>query len=268
MVWLAEMVVISPYLLQKHLSNSYLLQKVSKVLEDDDEVNELLKMSNVMAVTRLKYNDHGIVHARIVAGASLELMDLLLRRGVEPTTLRDGITRSVDEVKLIVLLAAYLHDIGNSVHRVNHEYVGALLAKDILDRVLRNVLEVPVRRFYSIRQEVLHAIYATEYHVECLTVECSVVKIGDGLDMSEGRARIPYKLGKMDMHSVSALSIKKVEVEEGSKPIKVMVYMDDMAGLFQLEQVLMPKLMTSTIRDQIEVHVVTPVKSVTYYPRE
>jgi len=242
------MVVVSPNLLQKHVSTSYLLQKALKVIEDDDEVNELLKMSNVMAVTRLKYNDHGVVHARIVAGTSLELLDLLIRRGIEPTTLRDGTARNVDEVKLVVFLAAYLHDIGNSVHRVNHEYVGALLAKDILDRILRNVLEVPMRRLYSIRQEILHAIYATEYHVECLTVECSVVKIGDGLDMSEGRARIPYKLGKIDMHSVSALSIKKVEVEEGSRPIKVLVYMDDMAGLFQLEQVLIPKLVTSIIR--------------------
>jgi len=262
------MVVVSPQLIQKHIAASPLLQKVFKLLEDDEEVSELIKMSNVNAVTRLKYNDHGIVHARIVAGASLELLDLLVKRGVELTTLRDGTTRSLEEAKLVVLLAAYLHDIGNSVHRVNHEFIGALLAKDIVDRVLRNVLDAPPRRLYALRQEVLHSIYATDYNVECLTVECSVVKLGDGLDMAEGRARIPYRMGKMDMHAVSALSIKRVEVEEGSKPIKITVHMEDMAGLFQLEQVLMPKLMKGLIKDFVEIYVATPTRIVAFYPKQ
>ena len=75
------MVIVSPQLYSKHISTSGVLQRVSKVLEDDDEVNELLRMSNIMAVTRLKYNDHGVVHAKIVAGTSLELLDLIIRRG-------------------------------------------------------------------------------------------------------------------------------------------------------------------------------------------
>jgi metal-dependent HD superfamily phosphatase/phosphodiesterase len=33
-------------------------------------------MSNVMAVERLKYNDHGPVHAKISSGAALEIFDL------------------------------------------------------------------------------------------------------------------------------------------------------------------------------------------------
>ena len=235
-------------------------------MEGDEEIQELLKMSNLMAVTRLRYNDHGIVHARIVAGASLELLGLLADSGVTPTTLRDGSTRSFEEAELVVLLAAYLHDIGNSIHRLKHEYIGALLAKDILDRILPKILEVKGRRLYTFRQEVLHAIYATEYNTRCLTVEAAVVKIGDGLDMSEGRARVPYRLGKVDMHSVSALSIRRVEVERGVKPIRIKVYMDDLAGLFQLEEVLNPKIKTSGIEDKIEVSVVTPDRTLNFYP--
>lgn len=262
------MVVVSPHLLSKHVSSSTMLQRAYKIVEEDEEISELIKMSNIMAVTRLRYNDHGIVHARIVAGVALELLELLLKAGRIPTTLRDGTAKNLDEVKLIVFLAAYLHDIGNSIHRVYHEYIGALLAKDILNRILPDILGYTGRRMIGIRQEILHIIFATEYHTECLTMECGAVKIADGLDMSEGRARIPYRLGKMDMHAVSALSIKKVEVESGEKPIKITVYMDDMAGLFQLEQVLMPKIRTSTIEDSIEIYISTVNRVVKYYPKE
>lgn len=224
-------------------------------------------MSNIMAVTRLRYNDHGIVHARIVAGVALELMNILMNNNVTPTTLRDGTAKSVEESKLIVLLASYFHDIGNSVHRVNHEFLGALLAKDILDRLLPK-LGFSDRRMVALRQEVMHAIYATEYNVNCLTIECGVVKVGDGLDMAEGRARIPYKLGKLDMHALSAISIKKVEVEQGSKerPVKITVHMDEHAGIFQLEEVLIPKIRTSGIGNYIEVFVATPSRTVRFYP--
>ncbi len=261
------MVLVSPQLYVKHVSSPGIVQKISKLLEDDDEVDELLKMSNVMAVTRLKYNDHGVVHARIVAGTSLELLDLLLRRNVEMTTMRDNITKSLEEVKAIVFLSAYLHDVGNAIHRDNHEFLGALIAKDIVDRVLRKSLDIYDKRLVSIRQEILHSIYASSYEAECLTVECSITKLADGLDMSEGRARIPYKLGKIDMHALSALSIKRVDIDSGEKPIKVSVYMDDTAGLFQLERVLIPKIMKSLIKDSVEVFVSTQNKTFKYYPR-
>jgi len=261
------LVVVSPHLLYKHIEHSHLLSKAYKVLEEDEELSELLKMSNVMAVTRLRYNDHGIVHARIVAGTALELLDLLTRSGVVPTMLRDGTAKSMDEVRLCVMLAAYMHDIGNAVHRTLHEYIGALLAKDILNRLLPQILEAPPKRIYALRQEIMHMIFATEYNTRCLSIECGVVKISDGLDMSEGRARIPYKLGKMDMHAVSALSIRKVEIESGEKPIVIRVHMDDMAGLFQVEQVLTPKILTSTIEDYIEVYIHSPQKTFRYYPK-
>ena len=261
--------MVSPSLIYKHVNSSPLLSKAFNLLENDDEVQELIRMSNVIAVTRLKYNDHGLIHARIVSGTALELFTSLVKRGVQPTTLRDGTTHSLDEAKLIVLLASYLHDVGNAVHRTGHEFVGALIAKDILDRILPQLLaDYPPKRLYAIRQEVMHAIYATEYNVQCLTTEAGVVKISDGLDMSEGRARAPYKLGKRDIHAVSALSIKRVEVSEGSsRPIKITVFMDELAGIFQVEEVLMPKIKTSGLEEHLEVYVETPREYRKYFPK-
>ncbi|MEM1645336.1 MAG: HD domain-containing protein [Ignisphaera sp.] len=261
------MVVVSAQLLYKNIESSPLLKSVFKLLEEDIEVSELLKISNTMAVTRLKYNDHGIMHARIVAGTALELLDILMNNNIIPTTLRDGTTKNIEEAKLVVIMASYFHDIGNSVHRVNHEYIGAFLAKDLLNRLLPKLGFVD-RKLIALRQEIMHAVYATEYNTKCLTIECGVVKVSDGLDMAEGRARIPYRLGKLDMHALSAISIKKVEIEQGAKekPIKIVVHMDEYAGVFQLEEVLIPKIKTSGIGDYIEVYISTPTRQAKFYP--
>ncbi len=248
-------VLVSPALVQKHVESSELLRKAYEILEHDEEVQELIKMANIMAVGRLKYNDHGIIHSRIVSGAALEIFDRLVRSGIKPTTIEFGTARSIDEAKLVVLLASYLHDIGNAVHRINHEMIGAILAKDLIDRILTTVIPDIGKRKYMLRQEVMHAIYATEMSTNALTVEAGVVKIADGTDMAEGRARIPYKLGKLDMHAVSALSIKKVAINsDGSTPIRIEIFMEDFAGLFQVEAVLRPKILSSGLQKYVEVY--------------
>ncbi len=252
------MVQVSADLIKRHVKASSLVAKAFNVVESDREVQELLKMANIMAVTRLLYNDHGPTHSRIVAGSALEIFDILADRGLEPTTLRDGSAKSREEAKLIVFLAAYLHDIGNAVHRHNHELHGYVLAKPILERILPDILR-DHPRIYSVRQEVLHAIYAHQNDVRALTMEAGVVKIADGTDMAQGRARIPYRLGKMDIHAVSALSVRRVEIERGDeRPVRITVEMEDMAGLFQVEEVFMPKILTSGLENYVELRIEVP----------
>jgi hypothetical protein len=252
---LQQVAVVNPKLVEKHLASSPLLAKAWSVLTSDREVNALLHMSNVNAVVRLLYNDHGPVHARIVAGSALEIFDLLVSSGIKPSTIRDGTVETLEEAKLIVMLAAYLHDIGNSVHRANHELVGALLAKDILYRVLPQILGgKAVEKIYNITAEVMHAIYSTAMDVRALTIEAGVVKVADGTDMAEGRARYPYSRGKMDIHALSALAIKRVEVSHGEdRPVRITVHMTDKAGFFQIEKVMMPKLESSPLRGLVEI---------------
>ncbi len=256
------MVQVSADLIKRHVKASSLVARAFNIVENDREVQELLKMANIMAVTRLLYNDHGPTHSKIVAGAALEIFEILANRGVEPTTLRDSTAKSRDEARLIVFLAAYLHDIGNAIHRHNHELHGYVLAKPILERILPDILgEHP--KIFSIRQEVLHAIYAHQNDVRALTMEAGVIKIADGTDMAQGRARIPYRLGKMDIHAVSALSVRRVEIEEGDeRPVRITVEMEDMAGLFQVEEVFMPKILTSGLEDYVELRIEVPSRGV------
>lgn len=260
------MVLVSPQLLSKHVSSSSLLRRAYQLLEEDVEVVQLLRMSNVMAVNRLRYNDHGITHARIVAGASLEMAEMLQKANVTMCMIREGTAQSFEEVKLALLIASYLHDIGNAIHREGHELLGALMAKDIVDRLLAK-LGFETHHAIELRQEIMHIIYSTAYNVRCLSTECGILKVSDGLDMAEGRARVPYRLGKMDMHAVSALSIRRVELERGERPVRICVHMNELAGLFQIEAVLLPKIKTSSIDDYLEVFALMHDKHLMVYPK-
>ncbi|MEB3774089.1 MAG: HD domain-containing protein [Desulfurococcales archaeon] len=243
-------------LVTKHVESSSMLSRAWKLLTSDPEVRALLRMSNVNAVKRLLYNDHGPVHAVIVSGSALEIFNILLESGIQPSSVMDGTVPGDEYARLIVLLAAYMHDIGNAVHRSNHEFAGALLAKGIMDRILPKVLERPYEEelIYNIEAEVMHAIYATSMNVDALTIEASIVKVADATDMAEGRARLPYSRGKTDIHAISALSIKRVDIDYGShRPLRIRVEMKNPAGVFQIEKVLMPKINTSLIREYIEI---------------
>jgi metal-dependent HD superfamily phosphatase/phosphodiesterase len=248
-------VVVGPRLVDEHVKRSRVLGHLWRLLTSDEEVESLLRMANINAVTRLLYNDHGPMHARIVAGSALEIAEILFESGLLPSSVEHGTAANIEQAKAIILAAAYLHDIGNSLHRENHEFAGSLMAVQILDRILPEVFpDEPGRRIKMLEMEVAHAIYATHPAVEALTLEASIVKVADATDMAEGRARYPYKRGKSDIHAISALSIKKVEIGKGEeRPVRITVYMSDRAGYFQIERVLLPKVETSLLRGHLEI---------------
>ncbi len=245
------MVVVSANLIQSHLKEPK-VEHMFRLMETDIEVQNTLRMSNVMAVERLKYNDHGPVHSKIVAGSALEIFDILSQE-VTPTTIENNVC-SLEDANVIVLCGSYLHDLGNSIHRVNHHIHSCVIANPILDRLLSKVYPEDAGLAVRLKSEILHTIFSHEDEVECLSVEAGAAKIADGTDMAHGRTRIPYKTGKVDIHSLSALSITKVEIEKGErKPVQIFVSMTNPAGVFQIEEVMEKKLQTSGIQDLVEV---------------
>ena len=248
------MVVVSPELIWTHLEGEPRLREAYELLEADPEVRAYFRMANTMAVKRMMYNDHGQVHARITAGSALHILSILLKAGITPTSVRDGVC-GLEDAKLITMLGAYLHDIGNAVHRELHHLHGCYIGARILDRILP-ALYTDVELRTHVRQEVLHCIFAHDESVRCLSLEAGVVKVADGTDMAGGRARIPYRKGKVDIHSLSALAIRSVEIDEGDRrPVRITVRMDNPAGIFQVEETLCRKMATSGIEDLVEVYV-------------
>ena len=245
------MVTVSSRLVHRHLEEPA-VKETFRFLEDDAEVQSYLRMANVMAVKRLNYNDHGPVHARIVTGSALEIFDLITE-ALEPSCVTNGVG-DYENAKIIVLCGAYLHDIGNAIHRVNHEQNGLILAAPILERVLSRVYPYDMDLVYRLKSETLHALYGSNDEVPCLSVEAGIVTVADGTDMAEGRSRVPYQSGRYNIHSVSAFAIKRVDIERGDpKPVSVKVYMENPAGIFQIEEILGRKLASSGLSDLIEI---------------
>jgi metal-dependent HD superfamily phosphatase/phosphodiesterase len=204
-----------------------------------------------MAIDRLGFTDHGPTHVRIVANSALKLLRILIDRKVVPSVVKDYGMKNED-AEIIVVLGSILHDLGMIVSRDGHEQVSILLSIEFLDKHLRPVYTEEERAV--ITSEVLHATVSHERQKKPLTVEAGVVSVADALDMEEGRARIPFEAGKVDIHSVSALSIQHVEIQEGKeKPITIRIEMSNPAGVFQIDQLLKPRIENSGLQEYIHV---------------
>ncbi|MFH1609490.1 MAG: HD domain-containing protein [Candidatus Bipolaricaulota bacterium] len=226
------------------------LNQVKAAIARSQRLRALSTCSNIMAIDRLGINDHGPTHVRIVMRIALRLLDLLHQAGVKLGVTDHGL--SYEDAQVVVLLGAALHDVGHAVHRADHELFSMILAPGLLDEILGGIYEEPTKTV--IIAEALHAIWAHRAAVRPLTVEGGILKVADALDMEKGRARIPFQVGKPTIHSVSAMAIDKVEIKPGKeKPVHIHVRMTNSAGIFQLDSLLKEKLVTSGLREHIEV---------------
>jgi len=230
--------------------NQKLRQLVARV-DRDVELHTLWQCANVNAVERAGITDHGEVHIKIVANIALKLLRMLIEADVPMGVVREhGLTS--DEAEVVVVLAACLHDLGISIHRSNHEQYSLFLA----ERKARELLD----GLYDLRErtilvaETLHAVIAHRWDVACLTTEAGVVKVADALDVTEGRSRIPFEAGKVDIHAISAMAIDHVDIRKGEDvPIVIEITMNNSAGIFQVDELLKRKLGNSGIGPYVQV---------------
>ncbi len=231
---------------------------VLEALRKSPEVKAWLEQGNVNVVRRLGFNDHGWVHAEIVTASSVRMLGILLRRGIVPGIVKDHAPGmfSGEDAMVVSVCAAYLHDIGNAIHRDNHELHSITLARAILENVLPNFYpEVGTRQLMI--GEVLHSIYSHD-KAKCLTLEAGILRMADGTDMAGGRSRLSLKLRGLGIHVVSAQAIKDVKIVENTKrgegkPIRMEISMANLAGIFQVEKLLLENIPNSGMGDYIEI---------------
>jgi hypothetical protein len=228
-----------------------ILQQLVERVNADAELLQLWKSANINAVDRCGISDHGEVHIRIVANAALKILRLLVEAEIEPSLVtHHGLTASDAEV--IVVLAACLHDIGIAVHRDDHERYSLILAYPKARQLLAGLYEEPT--LTTMVAEVLHAVIAHRADVRCLTLEAGALKVADALDMSQGRSRIPFEAGQVNIHSVSALAVEAVNIQKGQeRPVQVDIRLGNSAGIFQVDALLKAKLKNSTLAPYVEV---------------
>ena len=227
------------------------LQQLMDRINADAELLQLWKCANINAVERLNMSDHGEVHIRIVANAGLRILRLLVEAGVQPSVVSHyGLT--YEEAEVIVVLAACLHDLGIAVHRGDHERYSLILAYPKARQLLSEIYPEPTLTI--IVAETLHAVIAHRADIRCLTIEAGVLKVADALDMTQGRSRIPFEAGQLNIHSVSALAVEAVQIEKGAeRPVRLAITLSNSAGIFQVDELLKRKLKNSTLVPYVEV---------------
>jgi metal-dependent HD superfamily phosphatase/phosphodiesterase len=220
-----------------------------KIMESDEEIVSLLHQVNKVMIDRMDYNDHGIVHSKIVSENALKILDLI---DEEPNIIKEGIG-NIEDVRNAIVIGAFLHDVGNAINRENHELLGMIIAQPIIDRLLR--------KLYSSESKITKLKTIINEEILChmgnyipTSIEAKIVAVADGTDITKGRARIAFKIGKKDIHEYSAMAIDKVKIKKGSeKPVEIHVYMQNPAGIFQVEEVLIKKRNRVGMEDKVKV---------------
>jgi metal-dependent HD superfamily phosphatase/phosphodiesterase len=229
-------------------------------LENDIEVQTLLEDSNRMAIDRMAYSDHGHTHSLIVALNGIKLIRAL-SSGLQPSIVQEE-TGDLKDAELVVMLGCYLHDIGMVVGRTNHDEFSVILAMPIIDRILGKVYPKDRHKQVHIRNHIIHGIYCHDKVAPPMTIEAGVIGVADALDMTKGRARIPFEAGSVNIHSASAMAIEDVKIRKGeTKTVRIEVDMTNVSGIFQIQELLEKKIRNArSLIDHIELYAIMAPK--------
>ena len=182
---------------------------------------------------------------------ALRIFRLLHRAGV-PSAIETDYAMKASDAEVVIAGGCLLHDLGMSIHRVDHEAFSLFLAADLLDELLADVYDDPERTVVA--SEIQHAIIGHRTGGRPRTLEAGVVRVADALDMEHGRSRLSLETHLPNIHSLSAAAIDEVRILPGEqRTIRVEVEMNNSAGVFQVDDLLAAKLRGSGLEEHIEV---------------
>jgi len=232
--------------------------KLAQSMLHDHEILLLQQYANHVSTKRLQFNDHGPIHMRNVTINAVIMADLLHSQSIPLNLEKEGVA-SHEESVIALILAGFLHDIGMTVGRDNHEESSIILAMPIIDRLLKPIYKDDHEKLMIIRTMALEGILGHMTTKRIYSLEAGIILVADGCDMEKGRARIPVNeeaVGRTgDIHMYSSSAIERVSIEKGKKrAIRITVLMNETVGFFQVEEVLLHKLKASPLKEHIELY--------------
>jgi metal-dependent HD superfamily phosphatase/phosphodiesterase len=226
------------------------LERLLDAVNADERVRAWWYMAQINS-ERLGMSDHSWVHVQVVLNIALRLLRLLVKGGIEPAMVTEHGMKDRD-AEVVVAGGALFHDVGMSVHRVDHEAYSLFLIQERLQSLLVDVYRDPERTVVT--SEILHAIIGHRRRGEPYTLEAGVVRVADALDMAEGRSRIPVEDGQYGIHALSAAAIDEVRIEGGEeRAVRIEIDMNNSAGIFQVDDLLATKLRGTPLEGHVEV---------------
>ena len=145
-------------------------------IRHNEQVRALLEAGNE-ALGVLGFTDHGYAHAGLTSKVAGNILETL---GYDDRTCE------------LARIAGFMHDIGNSIIRVNHAMSGALLAFDIL-----RGLDMDIREITAIITAIGNHDEATAAAVTPLS---AALILADKSDVRRSRVRTPYDHRDFDIH--------------------------------------------------------------------
>ncbi|MBE5783941.1 MAG: HD domain-containing protein [Clostridiales bacterium] len=158
------------------------------LVKNDPEVRTYIEKADAVMVA-IGYTEHSYAHVTRVAVTAEKILSVLgySQRDIE-----------------IAKIAAFLHDIGNLVNRVNHAHSSAILAAPIL------------RRLGATPDEIADILSIIGHHDESSAAPVSplaaAVIIGDKADVRRSRVRQMLLDPHFDMHDRVNFSVHQAEV--------------------------------------------------------
>ncbi|WP_324735128.1 HD domain-containing protein [Thermococcus sp. SY098] len=239
-----------------------LLSEIKDLMEDDklfemfkktfEDYEYYFNTTNYIVLNVYQFNDHGSIHVLLTARRALEILKIIKKFGIQTTAEKLG--KPFKWSKFIVAFGALFHDIGNMIHRENHYLFSTILAEPIIEKLAKEFEEDD---WLLLKALTLNAIYTHDEATQCTTIEGSCVTVADGCDMEQGRSRLVHKKDKVDIHSVSALAIERVEIQEGDSktPVVIDVKMRHLSGIFQVDEILTKKIRNSLLSGKVKIRI-------------
>mgnify|MGYP003293940008 CR=1 FL=1 len=232
--------------------------KLLSLLIENSEIKAIQDYANTVSITRLGLNDHGPVHMKTVCRNALKMLKLLHEAGVK-TSLETEEAGSFADSAAAVAIAGFLHDVGMTIGRKGHELYSGIISHSLIKEITSRLIPEDIRRRIAIQSLAMEGILGHMTTRPIHSIEAGLILIADGCDMTKGRARIPLerpsKPTSGDIHKYSANAIESVHIRHGSDcPIKIEISMKSEVGFFQVEEVLIPKIMSSPARHLVELY--------------
>lgn len=241
-------------------SDDDLLLRLWQRIRTDAEIQTIQDYANIVSITRLGLNDHGPVHMKIVCCNALKMLYILHDAGIQTSLEKEGIGTITDSA-CAVMIAALLHDSGMTIGRSSHELYSGIIGYSLINGLLKKLLsdDKENMRRTAIRSLAMEGIIGHMGTYPVHSIEAGLIQIADGCDMTKGRARIPLgiptKPTEGDIHKYSANAIEKVRICQGNEcPLKIEIEMTSEVGLFQVEEVLLPKIQFCPAKHLVELY--------------
>ena len=231
-------------------------KKIVEYLLADEELQEMQEYANNVSIKRLGYNDHGPVHMKQVTINAIKMLKILHEVGIK-TSIEEEDIGTFEDSMCGVVIATLTHDLGMMIGRQGHEEMSVALALPIIDRTINAIIKDDIHKRVVIKSLAVESIIGHMSSHKIHSLEAGVILVADGCDMTKGRARIPLSMNNSpkvgDIHKYSANAITRVGIHHGTnKPIKIDIEMSSEVGFFQIEEVLLTKVESSTIKQYIE----------------